>query len=287
MQNIKNVITIKLKQCFLVLALALTFVSVLSACSKTPQEQFKSALLDLGKNEMFLKQLATSFRLTGEKQKILVEHFEKLFTEEYVNYYVATLDKEGAFNIKDKTSKSAQQNLVAKTVAIANGISNQGINRLDDDLRAAYYAYNSQIINYFSPRVCKQYVVGDNRIFASREIDKASASVFKKFSNEQLERYLEALRSASLAVIKDSPKPYVLSEEQIQKAQEILADAQEKELALLPQAKKTRLIRASNDLVKANPIDACAYGKFLYSTVENMQNDEDKRLVINYLLYQN
>ena len=120
---------ITIKRICLITAVVLASIFTLCACSKTPQEQFRAAMLDLADNEKFFKQLATTLHLSGDKKKLVAEHFKQMFTPYYVDYYIKKLDEEGLFKT-EKPSEKLKQKLLARTIAIGNDISNKGIARV-------------------------------------------------------------------------------------------------------------------------------------------------------------
>ncbi len=138
-------------------------------------------MLDLADNEKFFKQLATTLHLSGDKKKLVAEHFKQMFTPYYVDYYIKKLDEEGLFKT-EKPSEKLKQKLLAK------------------------------------------------------------------------------------------------------KAQELLMDNLELQLSKLPQNQQARLRRAADNLDKAMPIDACNFGKLMYKATDEIANQDDRMLVINYLL---
>ena len=75
-----------------------------------------------------------------------------------------------------------------------------------------------------------------------------------------------------------------LSQADTQKAQELLMDNLELQLSKLPQNQQARLRRAADNLDKAMPIDACNFGKLMYKATDEIANQDDRMLVINYLL---
>lgn len=112
---------ITIKRICLITAVVLASIFTLCACSKTPQEQFRAAMLDLADNEKFFKQLATTLHLSGDKKKLVAEHFKQMFTPYYVDYYIKKLDEEGLFKT-EKPSEKLKQKLLARTIAIGNDI---------------------------------------------------------------------------------------------------------------------------------------------------------------------
>ena len=103
-------------------------------------------------------------------------------------------------------------------------------------------------------------------------------------SYAQLDAYLKALRNASKAYIQDQKEVEKLSQADTQKAQELLMDNLELQLSKLPQNQQARLRRAADNLDKAMPIDACNFGKLMYKATDEIANQDDRMLVINYLL---
>ena len=95
---------------------------------------------------------------------------------------------------------------------------------------------------------------------------------------------LKALRNASKAYIQDQKEVEKLSQADTQKAQELLMDNLELQLSKLPQNQQARLRRAADNLDKAMPIDACNFGKLMYKATDEIANQDDRMLVINYLL---
>ena len=274
---------ITIKRICLITAVVLASIFTLCACSKTPQEQFRAAMLDLADSEKFFKQLATTLHLSGDKKKLVAEHFKQMFTPYYVDYYIKKLDEEGLFKT-EKPSEKLKQKLLARTIAIGNDISNKGIARVSNEDRKAYFTYNVKLIDSFSARVCKMYVIGDPRLFSSKEVQQAPARVFPKMSYAELDAYLKALRNASKAYIQDQKEVEKLSQADTQKAQELLMDNLELQLSKLPQNQQARLRRAADNLDKAMPIDACNFGKLMYKATDEIANQDDRMLVINYLL---
>ncbi len=128
------------------------------------------------------------------------------------------------------------------------------------------------------------YVIGDPRLFSSKEVQQAPARVFPKMSYAELDAYLKALRNASKAYIQDQKEVEKLSQADTQKAQELLMDNLELQLSKLPQNQQARLRRAADNLDKAMPIDACNFGKLMYKATDEIANQDDRMLVINYLL---
>ena len=96
---------ITIKRICLITAVVLASIFTLCACSKTPQEQFRAAMLDLADNEKFFKQLATTLHLSGDKKKLVAEHFKQMFTPYYVDYYIKKLDEEGLFKTEKPSEK--------------------------------------------------------------------------------------------------------------------------------------------------------------------------------------
>ena len=128
------------------------------------------------------------------------------------------------------------------------------------------------------------YVTGDPRLFSSKEVQQAPARVFPKMTYEELDAYLKALRNASKAYIQDQKEVEKLSQADTQKAQELLMDNLELQLSKLPQNQQARLRQASENLDKAMPSDACNFGKLMYKATDEIANQDDRMLVINYLL---
>ena len=108
---------ITIKRICLITAVVLASIFTLCACSKTPQEQFRAAMLDLADNEKFFKQLATTLHLSGDKKKLVAEHFKQMCTPYYGDYYIKKLDEEGLFKT-EKPSEKLKQKLLARTIAV-------------------------------------------------------------------------------------------------------------------------------------------------------------------------
>ena len=128
------------------------------------------------------------------------------------------------------------------------------------------------------------YVIGDPRLCSSKEVQQAPARVFPKMTYAELDAYLKALRNASKAFIEEQKAVEKLSQADTQKAQELLMDNLELQLSKLPQNQQARLRRAADNLDKAMPIDACNFGKLMYKATDEIANQDDRMLVINYLL---
>ncbi|MGN0915572.1 MAG: hypothetical protein ACI4NE_04380 [Succinivibrio sp.] len=275
--NMKAVIGGAVAVVAVIIALCFAFGS---SVPNTPQGQFKAMIIKATHDNSMLDKIVKGFKVDSSKEDIIKDYYKSMFTEEFVDYYIQKLDEEGVF----KTKKPDSKLLFARSFQIMNNVSIQGLKSLNPEDKYAVFVYNTYISKNLSPRVCKMYVVGDSRIYSTPEMQQIGTKVFKKMKNDELAAYFTAMRNASKAFISNEKPAVPLSDADKTKAQEILSKAMEKQIASLPQSLQTRVNRASDDLDKAMPHDACEFGKVVYDATLNIEDKNDRDLVIANLL---
>lgn len=103
-------------------------------------------------------------------------------------------------------------------------------------------------------------------------------------TDDEYAGYLSSLRNAFKAEIRDNPKSVEVTEGQKEKIQALLSDAIDEELNKQPSGLKARLQRSADDLDRANPVDACKFGRIIYDAAASITNPEDRDLVNKILL---
>lgn len=128
------------------------------------------------------------------------------------------------------------------------------------------------------------FVNADRRLFASSSFQSGSTRAFEMMTDEEYADYLSLLRKEFMAEIRDNPKRVEVTEGQKEKIQALLSDAIDEELNKQPSGLKARLQRSADDLDRANPVDACKFGRIIYDAAASITNPEDRDLVNKILL---
>mgnify|MGYP004525669211 FL=1 len=248
----------------------------------TPQEQFKETIKTVVSTDKYLDKMASGFKFSNSKKELLKNHYKELFDDEMIDYLTKELDKKGLF--ANKKENKNQSLWLATSMQIFNALSLQGLRRLTPEDREKSMVFNRYLVKTLSPRDCKMFVNGDRRLFASTSFQSGSARAFEKMTDEEYAGYLSSLRNAFKAEIRDNPKRVEVTEGQKEKIQALLSDAIDEELNKQPAGLKARLQRAADDLDRANPVDACKFGRIIYDAAASITNPEDRDLVNKILL---
>lgn len=248
----------------------------------TPQEQFKETIKTVVTTDKYLEQMASGYRFSDSKKELLKNHYKELFDDEMINYLTLALDKKGLFaNKKENKNKSLW---LATTMQLFNALSLDGLSRLAPEDREKSMVFNRYLVKTLSPRECKMFINGDRRLFSSSSFQRGSSKAFNLMTDEEYAGYLSSLRNAFKAEIRDNPKKTAVTQEEKAKASSLLTEAIDAQLDTLPSGQKARLQRAADDLEKANPVDACKFGKIIYSAAASISNTEDRDLINRILL---
>lgn len=247
----------------------------------TPQEQFKDTIKTVVSTDKYLDKMASGFKFSNSKKELLKNHYKELFDDEMIDYLTKELDKKGLF--ANKKENKNQSLWLATSMQIFNALSLQGLRRLTPEDREKGMVFNRYLVKTLSPRDCKMFVNGDRRLFASSSFQSGSARAFEKMTDEEYAGYLSSLRNAFKAEIRDNPKRVEVTEGQKEKIQALLSDAIDEELNKQPSGLKARLQRSADDLDRANPVDACKFGRIIYDAA-SITNPEDRDLVNKILL---